>query len=138
MVHTSRFILSFHADKHEQPGETFHRSVCRSHRPSWTCILVQRYAMKSQFLICFFCPSLVFTRPQNNVGSFSSFSNFSPNMERLSPDINTQLSRTFWSRQDSFSPSFDSELDGLFTSSVFSSATGKLGQYWTQSLFYIV
>ena len=69
---------------------------------------------------------LLFARPQNNVGIFSSFSNFNPNTQTFSAGTNTQLSQIFSTSQDSFFQPLDSGLDGLFPGNSFG-ATGLVG-----------
>ena len=75
-------------------------------------------------VICFFlCQGLVLSRPQNNAGSFSTFSNFDPKTQTFTAGTNTQLSHTFSSNQDTFFQSLDTGLDGFVQDNVLG-ATG--------------
>ena len=77
-------------------------------------VLPASYKMKISWFSFVMFTGLVFTRPQNNVGTFSSFSNFNPNTQTFSAGTNTQFSQTFSSSQDSFSQPLDSGLGALF------------------------
>ena len=89
-------------------------------------MLATSYKMKISVISFVLFNRLVFARPQNNVGTFSSFSNFNPNTQTFSAGINTQLSQTFSTSQDSFLQPLDSGLDGLIPGNSFG-ATGLVG-----------
>ena len=84
------------------------------------------YKMKISVLSVVLFNGFVFSKPQNNIGTFSSFSNFNPNTQTFSAGTNTQFSQTFSTNQDSLLQPLDSGLDGLFTSNIFG-ATGQDG-----------
>ena len=69
---------------------------------------------------------LVFVRPQNSAGTFSSFSNFNPSTKTFSAGTNTQFSQTFSTSRDSFLQPLESGQDGLFHANSFG-ATGLDG-----------
>ena len=75
-------------------------------------------------VICFvLCQSFVFSESQNNVGTFSRFSNFNPKTQTFPAGTNTQLSQTFSANQDTFFQSLGTGLDSSVLGDVFG-ATG--------------
>ena len=101
-------------------------SLSLSKQPHKVDVLAASYKMKISVIGYVLFNRLVFARPQNNVGTFSSFSNFNPNTQTFSAGINTQLSQTFSTSHDSFLQPLDSGLDGLFPGNSFG-ATGLDG-----------
>ena len=71
-------------------------------------------------VICFvLCQSFVFSEPQNNVGTFSRFSNFNPKTQTFPAGTNTQLIQTFSENQDTFFQSLGTGLDSSVLGDVF-------------------
>ena len=77
------------------------------------------YKMKISVLSFVLSNGLDFARPQNNVGTFSSFSNFNQNKQTFSAGTNTQFRQKFSTNQDLFLQPLNSGLDGLFAGNSF-------------------
>ena len=75
--------------------------------------------MKKHVIGFVLCQSLVFSKPQNNVGTFSRFSNFNPKTQTFTAGTNTQQSQTFSANQDTFFQSLGTGLDSSVLGDVF-------------------
>ena len=125
MINTMSLHQSLHADEHNYLGRII-SSLSLLKQPHKLDVQATSYKMKISVFSFVLFNGLVFARPQNNVGIFSSFSNFNPNTQTFSAGTKTQLSQTFSTSQDSFFLPLDSGLDGLFPGNSFG-ATGLAG-----------